>query len=44
MTKKVGRPVGKKASKTKFLIEFYNKSDNKWVELGRYPSLRKASH
>lgn len=43
MTNKVGRPIGKKASKIKFMIEYYNKSDNKWVELGKYPSLRKAS-
>lgn len=41
--KKVGRKRGQKATKEKFVIEFHNILENKWVELGRFPSLREAS-
>lgn len=41
--KKVGRKKGQMATKDKYLIEVHNIKDDKWDELGRFPSLRKAS-
>lgn len=40
---KAGRKKGQKATKDKYIIECKNIKDNKWEELGRYPSLLKAS-
>lgn len=40
---KVGRKKGQIATKDKYLIEVHNIKDDKWDELGRFPSLRKAS-
>lgn len=41
--KKVGRKKGQIATKDKYLIEVHNIKDDTWDELGRFPSLRKAS-
>jgi hypothetical protein len=41
--KKVGRKKGQTATKDKYLIEVHNIKDDTWDELGRFPSLRKAS-
>jgi hypothetical protein len=41
--KKVGRKKGQIATKNKYLIEVHNIKDDTWDELGRFPSLRKAS-
>lgn len=40
---KVGRKKGQKASKDKYLIEYYDKVNEQWEELGIYPSLKDAS-
>lgn len=40
---KVGRKKGQIATKNKYLIEVHNIKDDTWDELGRFPSLRKAS-
>lgn len=41
--KKVGRKKGQVATKEKYLIQVKNIKENIWEDLGRYPSLRKAS-